>query len=226
MQIWITPPQRDRREEGIAREEYVHYETIVPVWLGLLDDAEAIRRAFRWIDARWTYATGRGGVTFPPRVCQNFIALLDVYVRLRYGVPGADRLLQLVLDRALDAGVPLAEHAFGSYGGEGPLRWPSGDYFLQTNTGRIWDNAPYFGIVIGLHYGLDYSWEGWRIGDPQPLANYPLTRLEGLRHRDAVLSLRWKGAGRVREIRVDGVRLEGRTVGVESGAHEVEIRLS
>jgi hypothetical protein len=212
--------------EGVIRTEYAHYETILPIWLGLLDDQDKIEAAFRWIDSHYTYASGRGGVTFPPFVSQTFIALLDVCVRLRHGIPGADRLLQLILDQAMAGGMPITEFVFGAYRNTGPLN-PDWMFPLtpQTHTGRVWDNAPYFGAVMNLHYGLEYSHQGWKIGDPRPIANYPLSRVEGLRYQGATYTVTWEGWGTVKQIWLDGAPWPSNRLDLQQGSHEVKVQL-
>ncbi|NDJ54034.1 MAG: hypothetical protein GYB68_13255 [Chloroflexi bacterium] len=219
---WVVS---DPQAEGHPRTEFAHYETIVPIWLGLLDDEERIRESFEWIDANYTYASGRGGVTFPPFFQQTFIAFLDVEVRHRFGIPGADRLLQLILDQALVGGLPITEWQFGAYRLTGDHGWafPS---FAQTHTGRIWDNAPYLGLVLNLHYGLSYTFEGWHLADPQPFAYYPLTRLDGLQYYDAVYNLTWKGQGSIQKIEVDGEAWTSHTLNLRDGEHDVRITLA
>jgi hypothetical protein len=193
-----------RIEKGKPRTEFAHYETIFPIWMGLFDDEERIRAAYRWIDIEYSYASGRGGVRLPPFVEQDCMALIDVAVRLKYGIPGADRLLQFILDRALDGGLPLTEFHFGNYRNCGPENpdWVI-RLFRNTHTGSAWNNAPYFQIVMMLHYGLNYSSGGWTISDPKPVANYPLSQVGGLRHKEAVFNVQWQGQGTVHEIWVD-----------------------
>jgi hypothetical protein len=211
---------------GIPRDEFALYQTVIPIWLGLLDDPAQVRAAYAWIDAHYSYASGRAGVSFPPHIMQNFIVLIDVCVRQQYGVPGADRLLQLILDHAYDGGMPLTERAFGAYFGPGP-EVTSGIYhfYPHTHTGRIWDNAPYFGLVLGIHYGLEYTARGWHIGTPRPIANYPLTVLENVRYKDATYTIRWQGKGKIREIKLDGKILAEPLLSLETGEHAVEVVL-
>lgn len=200
---------------GIPRREFALYETIVPIWLGLLDDEQKVHQVYEWIDSHYSYASGRGELTFPPFIIQNFVALLDVAVRQKYHVP-ADNLLQLLTNHALDAGIPVAERAYGSYG--------HGTAY-QAHVGRIWDNAPFFAIVLNQHYGLDYSYQGWLIREPRPLANYSLTRLENVRHKNAVYSLSWQGTGTVESILVDGKTWPARLLNLTEGSHTVLIKL-
>jgi hypothetical protein len=224
-QTW-TEGRDGMRETGIARSEFALYETLVPIHLGLLQDEQKIRAAYSWIDSRYSYATGRGGVSFPPHVMQNFMALLDVYERLKHGIPGADRLLQLVLDHALSSGLPLHESLVPTYFGTGFHTVGERRNYPHTHTGRVWDNSPYFGIVLGIHCGLGYDAKGWHVGDPKPLSNYPLTRVENLRHRDARYSITWNGSGRVKQIRLDGARHRSRVLEASTGEHEVRVMLA
>jgi len=220
---WSRSPIQER---GIPRLEFMLYETIVPIWLGLMDDEKMIRQAFAWIDSHYDYCSGRAGFTLPPGINQNFMALLDVCVRQKYGIPGADRLLQLILDRASDGGIPLTESAFGSHKKTGPAHpeWRY-QFYTQTHAGRTWDNSPYFGLVMSLHYGLDYSFHGWQIDDPKPIVNYGSTRLGGLRHKGAVYNLEWQGHGKISAILLNGQRMKSRQLSQESGNHEVRIIL-
>jgi hypothetical protein len=211
---------------GVPRAEFALYETVVPIWLGLQDDEGKIRNAYRWIDQNYDYASGRGGISFPPHVGQTFVALLDACVRQKYGIGGADRLLQAVLDRAFDGGIPMTEAAFGAYRGGGPAHpgWKF-QFFPQTHSGRTWDNSPYFGLVMSLHYGLQYSSEGWELRDPKPIANYGLTAVRGIRHMRADYSIVWEGSGAIAEIFLDGKPLSGRRLGLREGSHEVRVSL-
>jgi hypothetical protein len=222
MQTWGRQPN----DRGIARTEFALYETVIPIWLGLLDDPQRIRGAFAWIDRHYTYASGRGGVTFPPYIGQNFVALMDVCVRQRYGIPGADRLLQLILDHALDGGIPLTEREFGGYASSG-AEFPDRPFkfYPFTHSGRIWDNAPYFALVLNLHYGLDYDARGWTLSTPRPLGDYPLTEVKNLRHRQARYDIRWSGRGAIRHVRLDGHELTEPRLDLTDGEHTVEVEL-
>ena len=212
--------------KGTAHTEFLAYETIVPIWLGLLDDPAQVRRAYAWIDAHYSYASGQGGASFPPGIGQSSIALLDVCVRQQYGIGGADRLMQLIADHACDGGIPLTETAYGAYGAAGPSS-PDGAFafYRHTHTGRIWDNSPYFSLVMKIHYGLDYDYRGWKLADPRPLANYPLTTVSGLRHGRAQYAIRWKGRGRIRTITLDGKPWGKRHLDLTDGEHKVVVAL-
>jgi hypothetical protein len=217
--------QRSRPSgEPLVRREYMHYEQILPGWLGLAESAAAAR-TLDWVDRHWTYATGRAGVTFPPGVQQTFIALLDVCLRHREGVPGADRLLQLAVDTALTGGIPFTEFEFGAYRQPGPLSedWGFKLYRLY-HVGRPWDNSPFVHLVLGLHYGLSHDRRGWAVGDPRPLADYPLTSLRGLRNGDATFDLTWTGRGPVVAVTVDGGDRPDRLLHETQGHHLVVCR--
>ncbi|NDJ52211.1 MAG: hypothetical protein GYB68_03890 [Chloroflexi bacterium] len=214
----------DPEEEGRPRTEFALYETIFPIWLGLLDDEERIEQAIEWIDTTYSYAWGRGGATFPPFYQQNFIAFLDVGVRQRYNLPNAERLLQVILGQALAGGIPVTEWPFGTYRITGSPDWEM-PFYPHTHAGRIWDNAPYFSLIINLHYGLRYTHEGWHLFDPKPFSAYPLTSFLGLRYHDAVYDLRWTGTGRIAHIMVDGQAWPTRRLDHRNGTHDVEIVL-
>ncbi|MBI2433205.1 MAG: hypothetical protein HYV26_10065, partial [Candidatus Hydrogenedentes bacterium] len=207
------------------RQEYVHYETILPFWLELVEDPNQIQRAFEWIDGEYTYASGRGGATFPPFVQRNFVALVDVCLRQKHGIEGAARLLQLVLDRALDGGIPLTAAPFGAYSGSGPDTEAPG-MFRHSRSGQFWDNSPFFALVLNIHYGLDYSHEGWHIGAPKPLENYPLSRVTNLCHKHAVYAITWQGRGRVKRITLDGKTYHDDVLREPEGEHEVVVFLT
>lgn len=211
---------------GYVRLEFALYETVVPIWLGLLDQPDRIRRAYDWIDRHYSYASGRGGFDLPPHVGQNFVLLLDACLRKRHGIGGADRIFQLANDHGLDGGIPFAEMPLGTMAGAGP-QLPDGQFkfYAATHSGRTWDNAPWFGLATGLHYGIDYDHRGWSIGDPRPLSDYPLTRLDNLRHKDATFNLRWTGRGQVRGITMDGVPLASPLLTATQGTHDVRVIL-
>ncbi|HNT88249.1 MAG TPA: hypothetical protein PKL84_10330, partial [Candidatus Hydrogenedentes bacterium] len=94
-----------RVQTGTPWADFALYENVVPFWLGLVEDEELIEAAYDWIDSHYTYASGRGGPVYPPYLCDTSMALLDVCVRLRYNIPGAETLLQTILEHALDSGV-------------------------------------------------------------------------------------------------------------------------
>jgi hypothetical protein len=206
--------------------DFLLYQNVVAFRLGLLDDPEHVQQAYDWIDDRYTYASGRGGVALPPGIDRTFIVLLDVGVRHQYAVPGAERLLAFALSHALDAGLPFTDTPFGAYGGSGPTELP-GDppRVAQTCAGSLLDNSPYFDLVLRQHYGLDYDHQGWHIGTPKPLPGYPLTRVTHLRHRHALYAVTWQGRGQVRRILVDGTPFQGSVLTLSEGDHEVVVQL-
>lgn len=214
----------ERMETAVARTEVAMYQNVIAIWFGLLDDEDKIQQFYQRIDKTYTYASGRGGVTFPPLIIQNFMALMDVCVRQRHGIPGADRLLQLILDHALDGGAPLTEKAFGAYACSGPEN-PAGEwkFYPQGHTGRAWDNAPYFTLVMKLHYGLDCDAAGLIINDPKPIANYPLTQVRGLQIGTAVYNITWQTRGPIGSIMVDSQIIEGRRIPYSDGEHDVVV---
>jgi hypothetical protein len=201
-------------EKGIPRTEFLLYETTVPIFLGLLDDSAKIRKAYAWIDANYDYASGRGGLRMPPQWGQAYNIFFDIMNRKKYNIPGADNLLQLLLDHAMDAGIPLREGTIFDY-----TRW-------GAHAGRMWDNSPYFRLVINMHYGLDYSYKGWKISDPNPLRDYTLTKISNLRHKDAVYTITWKGHGKVKSIKVDGKNWPSDILTFDKGEHSVEVMLN
>lgn len=193
-----------------ARTEFRLSQFVVPCALGLMDDTAQIQRAYEWIDDQYTYATGRGGASAPPGAERGLYALLDVYVRQARGVPATDRVLQYVLDHALDFGVPMLGRPYTAQ------RAPRANFA---------DAAPYLGIVLGQHYGLSYTREGWLLHTPKPLANYPLTRVTNVRHKHAAYSLTWQGRGRIKRIVVDGRTHRTPLLQEADGDHEVTIYL-
>lgn len=217
----------DHHLPGVVRDEYAHYQTIIPIYWGLLDDPHKIHSAFKWIDDHYNYAQGCGGTTLPPFSCQNVIMLADVYLRHQYGIGGADRLLQLITDRALDGGIPFPEQAVGGYGKQGPMELgdPEFENWTYTHSGRPWDNSPYFRIIFEQHYGLQYSHEGWRLTTPNPLAHYTLTQVNGLRHANATFDITWEGQGDLHQIWVDGKHWQKQSVDHTDGHHRIHIIL-
>jgi len=79
--------------------------------------------------------------------------------------------------------------------------------------------------VINMHYGLDYTWKGWKISDPNPLKNYNLTKISNLTYKDAVYSIEWKGTGKVKSIKVDGKIWPSNILNLDKGVHDVEVFL-
>src|SRR5205085_12606661 len=128
---------------------------------------------------------------------------------------------------AFDGGIPLTAAPFGTYTGSGPSS-DQGDFggFRSARSGQFWDNSPYFAIVFKLHYGLDYSHEGWSINTPMPLENYPLTRVTNLRHKHAVYGVTWQGKGRVKRIAMNGKTYYDTVLRETEGEHEVVVFLT
>jgi hypothetical protein len=211
MQDWYNPG--GRVEIGIPRTEFVFYETVIPIFLGLLDDPVKIKKAYEWIDSNYNYSFGRGGITMPEGWSQDFVLLFDIMNRKKYDIPRAENVLQLLLSQGMNIGMPLTETSILNHS-----NW-------RVHAGRAWDNSPYFYLVINMHYGLDYTWEGWKISDPNPLKNYTLTKISNLSYKDAVYSITWKGAGKVKSIKVDGMKWTGNVLNLTKGEHDVEVFL-
>lgn len=199
---------------GRARKEFSHYQVMTALWLGLIENPEDIRKAFTWLDYTFTYAAGRGGPTYPPDMQRTFFVLLDAYLRHKYDVPRAETLFQRVVDRSLDGGLPFTREPFGAMA-----------KIAATESGSWLDNAPYFGLVLQIHYGLDYDHRGWHLNDPMPLHGYPLTRVRELRHAAASYSVTWQGTGQIRRVLLNGAALEGRLLNHTEGDHEVNVVL-
>lgn len=227
-----TGPRRENWQPGRRLQtatpwaDFALYENVVPFWLGLVEDWQLIETAYDWIDGNFTYASGRGGPKFPPYMCDTFTALLDVCVRLKHGIQNTEFLLQSVIEHALDSGVPLSQAPFGGHVSVSP------NDFAELTTaarrlpaGRLLDNSPYFGLVLHLHYGLDYAKQGWYIGVPRPLGNYPLTRVTNLRHERATYSVTWHGRGKVRRVTIDGKIHRSLWLDLNEGRHEVVVEL-
>jgi len=211
----ITPVTRNgatttNGDDPSPRSEFLLHQNVLPFYFGLITDRAQVERAYDWIDDQYTYASGRGGATTPPGAARGLWALLDVYVRLYHGISGVDRVLQLVLDHSLDYGIPMLSEPYAA-------RRASGANFA--------DVSPYLGIVLGIHYGLEYTREGWRLSAPRPIANYPLTRVTNLRHRRATYSIIWQGRGRVKRVVLDGRTHRSDLLADSEGEHEVSVFL-
>lgn len=209
--------------DPIVDRTFALCQNVIPFWLGLIDDSDIIRRAYDWIDDRYTYANGRGERSLPPGAPRGFLTLLDVYVRHRHGVPGGGPLLGFLLGRAMDGGLPFPVAPFGSYARGGPME--DGHGFAHSATGSLLDSSPYFGIVLGLHYGLEYDHRGWRLGTPNPLPGYPLTRVTHLRHQHARYAVTWQHTGRPGRILLDGKPFHAPELGLTEGDHEVVMHI-
>lgn len=193
-----------------TRTEFLLRQLVLPCALGLMDDTAIVQRAYDWVDDNYGYATGRGGATVPPGADRGLYALLDVHVRQSHNIAGADRVLQLILDHAIDFGVPMLGQPYAA---------------RLAPVANFADAAPYIGLVIALHYGLDYTRQGWAMSTPKPLVNYPLTRVTGLRHRHATYSVTWQGRGRIKRVVVDGRTHRSNLLAEVEGEHEVTIYL-
>lgn len=223
-QNWQRSPLQ---KQGLPRIEICLYEIVTALWLGIVHEDDRVLSAFDVLDDRYTYASGRAGIAFPPGVVRNFIALLDVCTRQRHGAPGASRLLQLICDHAFDGGLPFTAAPYGAYEGSGPAHRPGDEPGSHhTRSGQFWDNSPYFGLVLQIHYGLDYSHRGWQINTPNPLVNYPLTRVTNVRHHAATYAITWNGRGKIRRVNLDGLPHHGNVLDATEGEHEVVVYLS
>jgi uncharacterized protein YcgL (UPF0745 family) len=179
----------------------------------LLDDPVKIRKSYEWIDSTYNYSFGRGGITMPEGWAQDFVLLFDIMNRKKYHIPRAENVLQLLLSQGMNMGMPLTETSIFNHS-----NW-------RVHAGRAWDNSPYFHLVINMHYGLDYSWKGWKISDPNPLTNYNLTKISNLTYQDAVYTINWKGKGTVKSITVDGKLWPTDILNLTKGEHTVEVIL-
>ena len=227
-----SPRPRNWQTATLAGEptpwvELALYENVVPFWLGLAEDPQLIEAAYDWIDSHYNYARGRGGVDIPPYIRETFIALLDVCVRQRQGIPGADNLYQGIVCQAFDAGAPFTRAPFGGQISAHPNDFSEiVEHTRRFPAGMLLDNSPFFGLVLNLHYGLDYAHQGWYIGLPKPLHNYPLTRVTNLRHGNATYAITWQGRGKVKRVLVNGKPHKSLWLEATEGQHEVIVQLS
>lgn len=211
--------------QGHPRRELALYQNVVPFWLGLVHEPALIRRAYEHIDLECGYASGRPGADWPPHLHETYIAILDICVRLRNGVPGAEVLLQRLHAHAFDLGMPLPAAPFGLPSAGPPNLVPADDGPLAPMAGRLVDNSAYLGMLIHVHYGLDYGQQGWYIGDPAPLPGFPLTRIGELRHGHARYAITYQGRGRVKRVTLNGKAHRGAWLGANEGVHEVVVYL-
>ena len=215
-----------RQHTSTPWADFAYYENVVPFWLELVDDVQLIETAYDWIDGHFSYARGRGGPKYPPYMCDTFMTLLDVCVRLKHGIQNSEFLLQSIIEHALDSGLPLTQAPFGGHVSVSP-----NDFAELTGAsrrlpaGRLLDNSPYFGLVLHLHYGLDYAKQGWYIGMPRPLSNYPMTRVTNLRHENATYAVTWHGRGKVKRVTVDGKVHRSSWLDLTEGRHEAVVEL-
>ncbi len=179
-------------------------------WLGLCPEDDLVRRSMEWVDYTYTYAAGRGGPVYPPGYKRTWHALLDVAVRLRYGCGDVAPILQRTVDVASRAGLPFS-------------RWVRGP---ALPAGGLLDAAPYFEIIFQRHYGLDYDAGGWRLKNPRPLSNYPLTRVKNLRHKSATYAVTWQGRGTIQRVTLNGAPHPTRVLDKATGEHEVLVTLA
>ena len=144
---------------------------------------------------------------------KTFNVFKSIMNRKKYNIPRSENVLQLLLSQGMNIGMPLTETSIFNHS-----NW-------RVHAGRAWDNSPYFYLVINMHYGLDYTWKGWKISDPNPLKNYTLTKISNLTHKDAVYSITWKGTGKVKLIKMDGKIWPGNILNLTKGEHNVEVFL-
>ena len=197
-------------ESPTALRSYRHGQNMVPLWLGLYPEKLWAETVLEQIDYRYTHALGRGDWDMPPEGGSTFYCLLEALMRHRLDRPHAHRLLQRVIDTTRGA-VPF------------PAAWNHPGAPRDFVSG-----APYFGLALRGHYGLDYSREGWHLGTPRPIENYPLTRVTGLRHRFATLNITWQGKGRVQRVLVNGAAVSRpeAPLAQDKGEHEVTVILA
>jgi hypothetical protein len=195
--------------EEMPGSEFDFGQQLLAFWLGLCADDDLIRRSFEYVDYTYTYATGRGGPAYPPGYRRSFHALIDVAIRARYGCGDIEAIFQRVLDNGARGGMPFSMNLRGS----------------AMPAGTLLDNAPYFEIVLRHHYGLDYDAGGWRLFTPRPLANYPLTRVTNLRHRNALYAITWQGRGAIQRVAINGAPHPTRVLDKTTGEHEVVVTL-
>jgi hypothetical protein len=225
------PRPRNWQEATLTKEpapwpDVALYENVVPFWLGLPDDPQLIEAAYEWIDSHYSYARGRGGADFPPYIRETFITLLDVCVRQRHGIPGAEHLYHSIVCHAFDSGAPFTRAPFGGQMSVHPNDYAEiVEHTRRFPAGMFLDNSPFFGLVLHLHYGLDYAHQGWYIGMPRPLHNYPLTRVTNLRHGGAVYAVTWQGRGKVKRVLVNGKPHKSLWLDAMEGQHEVIVQL-
>jgi hypothetical protein len=212
-------------QAGVPNTAFCLYQNVLPFWLGLAE-GPAIVQGYQWIDGRWNYASGRAGLSYPPHIYGNFVALLDVCVRQRHGIANADRLLQLILDHAFDGGLPFPEAPYGRYDFSHPnaLGVPHPNW-KHLPAGSFLANAVFLGLVLNVHYGLEYSKRGWFLGNPAPMATYPISRVTWLRHERATYAVTWQGRGKIRRVRLNGKTLRSHWLENPDGQHEVVVEL-
>jgi len=184
-------------------------QNMIPVWLGLYPEPQWVVKLLETVDVSYTHALGRGTIEWPPGAQSPFPLLLEALMRKRFKLRHGERLLQ----RLIDAG----RHASQPFAGMKP-----------EPVAKLSHVAPWFGLVFGYHYGLSYDWQGWRLGDPEPLKHYPFTRVTGLQHKHAVFNVTWQGAGRVQRVLLNGAPNSEpiRLLKQDKGEHEVQVFLA
>lgn len=195
--------------EDAPGAEFDFGQQLLAFWLGLCEDDDTIRRCYEYVDYTYTYATGRGGPVYPPGYRRSFHALIDVAVRARHACGDIEAIFQRVLDCGGRYGLPFSQNLRGE----------------ALPAGALLDNAPYFELVLRHHYGLDYDAGGWRLFTPRPLANYPLTRVTNLRHRNALYGITWQGRGAIQRVTINGAPHPTRVLDKTTGEHEVVVTL-
>lgn len=200
-----APPPQDLRGA-----EFDFGQQALAFWMGLCPDEDLVRRSMEWVDYSYTYASGRGGPSYPPGYTRTFHALLDVANRMTFGCGDVGPLLQRALDNGARSGLPFSRNVRGR----------------ALPAGTLLDNSPYFEIILRRHYGLDYDAGGWRLTNPRPVGNYPLTRVTNLRHKSANYAITWQGRGTIQRVTLNGAPHPSRVLDKTTGDHEVLITLA
>jgi hypothetical protein len=201
---------------------YDHRSHLEALHFGLCNELREVQRGFDWLDDAFSYTSGRAAPNFPPNATDTCTLLLDACLRHRWGLASATTLLQYLASHALDTGLPFPAQL--------PVRpnLETKDFpalMTQPSCGSLLAAAPWFGLVLQQHYGLEYTAAGWRIGQPNPIPGYPLTRLTNLAHERATFAISWQGRGRLRRISVNGLPHDAPFLNATEDRHEVVVYL-
>jgi hypothetical protein len=212
-------------------DRFIPYENLGPIYFHVASPAQA-QAIWKRLDAGFEqfYNLKYGPMYVGPAAADPksefpftsapWLGFLDVYLRVRDGIPGnRDRIFKLLVEHAHDIPPACFTEGLGITG------------YLSGVSGRSWDNANFFHALLVGVYGIEKTSGGIILRKPTSIAGTPLTKLENVRWRKADYILNWENSGdRIRRVTLDGKELKTNHDGEyllepAEGKHEVRVEL-